>query len=284
MSYFEIIIPVYNEERTIGEVIKGIRQIMGNNCRIIVVDDASEDATVSVAKASGAEVIQHPYHIGNGASIKTGLRNSKAEIVLLMDGDGQHLPEEIPKLISDIDKVDMVIGARDFSKLSLRNFANKLYNLFARYITGFKIQDLTCGFRVVRREVVMKFLYLLPNGFSYPTTLTLTFLKTGRTIKYIPISTALRKQGKSKLNLVRDGSRFFIIITRIATLFSPLRFFLPISVFFFITGLLYYLYTYLAFRRFTNMSVLLFTTSIIIFMLGLVAEQISQLRMDRTEG
>lgn len=284
MTDLEIIIPAYNEEGNIAWVISGIRKALGDNCRIVVVDDASEDRTAEVARANGAEVMQQPYHIGNGASVKTGLRNARACVVVLMDADGQHLPQDIPLLLAQIDKFDMVVGARDFSKVSLRNFANKFYNLFASYITQIKVQDLTSGFRVVKRNVFSKFLYLFPNGFSYPTTSTLAFLKTGRTIKYVPISNASRREGKSKINLMSDGVRFCLIITRIATFFSPLRFFLPVSIFFFMSGLIHYLYTYFAFHRFTNMSALLFTTSVIIFMLGLVSEQIAQLRMDRTDN
>ncbi|MFH0790301.1 MAG: glycosyltransferase family 2 protein [Candidatus Omnitrophota bacterium] len=283
MNNLEVIIPAYNEEESIVEVIKGIRRVMGDTCRIIVVDDGSEDKTGSAASGLGVEVIRHPYNIGNGAGIKTGLRAAKADVIVLMDGDGQHLPDNIPLLVSRIDKFDMVIAARDFSGFSPRNLANKFYNLFAAYITQFRVQDLTSGFRVVKRKAALKFLYLLPNGFSYPTTLTLSFLKTGRTIKYLPVSVSLRTSGRSKINLLKDGMKFLLIITRIATFFSPLRVFLPVSMFFFICGLIYYLWTYLRFHRFTNMSVLLFTTSIIIFMLGLVSEQIAQLRMDRTE-
>lgn len=283
MNDLEIIIPVYNEEENIAEVLKGIQEVLGSACRIIVVDDASEDKTVEVARANGAEVIVHPYNMGNGASIKTGLRQARADIVVLMDGDGQHKPEDIPNLLNEIDKFDMVIGARKFSGFSWRNLANIIYNAFACYVTQFKIEDLTSGFRVVKRDIAVKFLYLLPNTFSYPATLTLAFLKTGRAIKYVPISPSLRRHGKSKINLLSDGIRFLLIITRIATFFSPLRVFLPVSVFFFTVGLVYYIYTYLNFHRFTNMSALLFTTSIIIFMLGLVSEQISQLRLDRTE-
>lgn len=279
----EIIIPVYNEEENIAEALKGIQELLGSACRIIVVDDASADKTVEVARANGVEVIRHPYHLGNGASIKTGLRQARASVVVLMDGDGQHKPEDIPRLLNEIDKFDMVIGARSFLGFSWRNLANIIYNAFASYVTQFKIEDLTSGFRAVKREVALKFLYLLPNGFSYPATLTLAFLKSGRTIKYIPISVQPRLKGKSKIRLFRDGARFFLTITKIATLFSPLRVFLPVSLFFFISGFLYYLYTYLTYHRFTNMSALLFTTSIIIFMLGLVSDQISQLRMDRTE-
>ena len=284
MNKLDVIIPTYNEEDTISEVIGGIRKVLGNSCRIIVIDDGSQDTTTQRATEAGAEVIRHPYHIGNGASIKSGLRKARAEVVLLMDGDGQHLPEEIPDLLNQIDKFDMVIGARDLSIFSLRNLANRLYNLFASYVTQFKIQDLTSGFRLIKREIALKFLYLLPNSFSYPSTLTLAFLKTGRTIRYVGISSGLRQAGRSKISLFYDGVKFLLIITRIATFFSPLRVFLPVSLLFFISGLVYYVYTYISAHRFTNMVVLLLTTSVLIFMLGLVSEQISQLRMDKTEG
>lgn len=283
INNLEVIIPAYNEEGNIVHLIKGIRETLGNGCRITVIDDASEDKTAELAEANGAEVIRHPYRMGNGASIKTGLRNAKADIVVLMDADNQHLPQDIPALLAHIDKYDMVIGARDFSRLSLRNLANRFYNGFASYVTLFKIKDLTCGFRTVKRKEALRFLYLLPNSFSYSSTLTLAFLKTGRAITYVSIRKHSRTLGKSKINLLKDGVRFFLIITRIATFFSPLRVFLPVSLFFFASGFLYYLYTFLAFHRFTNMSALLFTASIIIFMLGLISEQISQLRLDRTE-
>lgn len=280
----EIIIPAYNEEGVIAVLIRDIRKALGDNCRITVVDDASQDKTAEIARANGAGLIQHPYRMGNGASIKTGLRNAKEDVVVLMDADYQHLPQDIPLLLNQTDTFDMVIGARDFSKLTPRNLANRIYNAFASYVTLFKIRDLTCGFRAIKRKEAQKFIYLLPNSFSYPSTLTLAFLKTGRAIKYVPISSPARKHGKSKINLLKDGVKFFLIITRIATFFSPLRVFLPVSLFFFAGGFVYYLHTFFAFHRFTNMSALLFTASLLIFMLGLISEQISQLRMDRTEA
>ena len=279
----EVIIPAYNEAENIEKVIKDVRAHLGTAVRISVIDDASEDSTVELAVKLGAEVLRHPYRIGNGACIKTGLRNAKADIVVLMDADGQHKGKDIPALLAQIDKYDMVIGARRFSAVSLRNLANIFYNLFASYVTQFKIQDLTSGFRVIKRKYAAKFIYLLPNGFSYPTTITLAFLKSGRTIRYVPITASARSFGKSKIGILKDGTGFLFIIIRIATFFSPMRVFLPVSIFFFASGLAYYIHTYLFFHRFTNMSVLLFTTALIIFMLGLISEQISQLRMDRTE-
>jgi glycosyltransferase involved in cell wall biosynthesis len=284
MDNLDVIIPAYNEARTISETIRGIRKILGDGCRIIVVDDASEDATAAEVKELGEEIIQHPYRLGNGASIKSGVRKATADFVLIIDGDGQHLPEDIPNLLAHIGTFDMVIGARQFSRLTWRNLANKMYNLFASYVTRFKIEDLTSGFRVVKRRTALQYLYLFPNGFSYPTTITLAFLKTGRTIKYVPIATNPRVKGKSKIRVCRDGVKFLLIIIKIATFFSPLRVFIPVSVLFFVSGCAYYAFTYLTQHRFTNMAVFLLSNAVFIFMLGLVSEQISQLRMDKTEG
>jgi glycosyltransferase involved in cell wall biosynthesis len=275
--------PAYNEADSIGAVILQVREILGPACRIVVVDDASEDQTVDKAVAGGAKVIRHPYRMGNGACIKAGLRNAVADIVVLMDADGQHEPRHIPRLLGQLGSFDMVIGARDFSKFGLRNFGNRCYNLFASYVTRFTIKDLTSGLRVMKRRFAVKYIYLLPNGFSSPTTLTLAFLNTGRTITYVPVSCDPRKHGVSKINIWEDGLRFFLIMIRIATFFSPLRVFMPVSALFFISGFAYYVHTFITSHRFTNMSALLFTASLIIFMLGLVSEQINQLRMDRTE-
>jgi hypothetical protein len=199
-----------------------------------------------------------------------------------MDGDGQHKPEDIPKLLAEASNYHMVVGARGKgSKLRFHRYAaNLVYNLLATYVTRFKVQDLTSGFRVLSRRDAQRFIDLLPNTFSYPTTLTLAFLRSGYSVKYIPIQ-SLYRAGQSKISLVTDGIRFLLIITKIATLFSPFRVFLPVSIFFFLAGLANYIHTYVTQGRFTNMSVLMFTTAVTIFMLGLVSEQIALLRMER---
>jgi glycosyltransferase involved in cell wall biosynthesis len=199
-----------------------------------------------------------------------------------MDGDGQHQPEDIPKLIAESHSYHMVVGARaKGSKRRVHRYAaNVVYNLLASYVTRFKVRDLTSGFRVLARVEAMRFIDLLPNTFSYPTTLTLAFLRSGLTIKYVPIQT-LYRAGQSKISLVTDGIRFLLIITKIATLFSPFRVFLPVSLFFFFAGIANYAYTFITQHRFTNMSVFLLTTAVIIFMLGLISEQIALLRMER---
>ena len=278
-----ILLPAYNEAGVIGETIRAIRALHPD-FEILVVDDGSTDNTMREAMEAGANVWPHPYNIGNGAAIKSGLRCARGEWVLMMDADGQHKPEDIARLLEHKDRYDMVVGARtrQSETSAHRDLANWVYNRFASYVTRFKVEDLTSGFRLVRLSVARQFIYLLPNTFSYPSTLTLGYLRSGRTVKYIPIQTKARV-GRSKIKLLKDGARFFLIITKIASLFSPFRVFLPISMGFFVTGLCYYAYTFLTQGRFTNMSALLFNSSIIIFMIGLVAEQISQMRYDRVE-
>jgi glycosyltransferase involved in cell wall biosynthesis len=277
-----IVIPVFNEAGTLAAVLGKVQQLKLAQAEIIVVDDGSIDGSAEIALKAGANVIRHPYNIGNGAAVKTGIRAARGRFIVLMDGDGQHQPEDVPKLMAEAFTYHMVVGARaKGSKLRFhRNVANLLYNLLASYVTRFRVQDLTSGFRVLSRREALRFIDLLPNTFSYPTTLTLAFLRSGFTVKYVPIQT-LYRAGQSKISLVTDGIRFFLIITKIATLFSPFRVFLPVSVFFFLAGMSNYLYTYLTQGRFTNMSVFMLTTSVIVFMLGLVSEQIALLRMER---
>ncbi|MGZ8466511.1 MAG: glycosyltransferase family 2 protein, partial [Candidatus Binatia bacterium] len=251
-----IIVPVYNEAANLKKLLDQIHGLELPECEIIVVDDGSNDRSAAIAMAAGANVVRHPYNIGNGAAIKSGMRAAQGKFIVLMDGDGQHKPEDIPKLLAAAEIYHMVVGARaKGSKLRLhRNLANMVHNLLASYVTRFTVEDLTSGFRVMRRRDALRFIDLLPNTFSYPTTLTLAFLRSGLTVKYVPIQT-LYRAGQSKISLVTDGILFLLIITKIATLFSPFRVFLPVSVLFFLGGLGNYIYTYVTQNRFTNMSV-----------------------------
>ena len=280
-----IIIPAHDEAQTIGDLILKIRALYPE-FEIIVINDGSTDDTAAVARDAGATVYSHPYNIGNGAAIKSGIRIASGDILVFMDGDDQHDPDDIEKLLKYFPEFDMVVGARskgDHASLG-RTFGNTAYNWLASYVTKFRVEDLTSGFRAVKSDIARKFLYLLPNTYSYPTTLTLSVLRSGRTVKYVPIKAKMRRSGKSGISMFRDGVRFFMIIIKICTLYSPFRIFLPVSFLIFLTGLTYYLYTFFAWGRFTNMSALLFTTSIVIFMMGLVSEQICQMRFDRSEG
>lgn len=279
-----VVIPAFREATVIGTVIQGVKTVLGVGTEIIVVDDGSGDGTGEEAKKAGARVLTHPYNIGNGAAVKTGIRAATGDVIVLMDGDGQHKPEDIPSLLEALKIYDMVIGARTgASETALhRDIANQTYNAFASYLTKQTILDLTSGFRAVRAKIAKRFVYLLPNTFSYPTTLTLSMIRSGHSVHFVPI--VVRKRvGKSKIKLLKDGTRFFLIMLRIATLYSPFRVFLPVSASFILMGLLNYAYTFFTEHRFTNMSAMLFMNGVLIFMLSLVAEQISQMRLDRTE-
>jgi len=280
-----LIIPANNEEQTIGGVIKKIKTLYPE-FEIIVIDDGSTDETGTVAKDAGAIVYTHPYNIGNGAAIKSGIRIASGEILVFMDGDGQHDPEDIKRLMKWLPDYDMVVGARSKGNHAslVRALGNKIFNRLASYVSKFAVEDLTSGFRAIKSDVAHNLLYLLPNTYSYPTTLTLGVLRNGKSVKYTGIEIQGRQKGASKIRVFRDGIRFFMIITKICGLYSPLRIFLPVSFMMFCLGLGHYLYTFLTAGRFTNMSALLFTTSILIFMMGLISEQISQMRFERSEG
>ncbi len=280
-----IIIPAYNEARTISGVIHRIRSLYPGY-EVIVINDGSTDDTARVAREAGAVVYSHPYNIGNGAAVKSGVRIASGDVLVFMDGDGQHDPEDIKRLLEPFPSFDMVVGARERGGQAswARSLGNRAFNRLASYVAKFQVRDLTSGFRAVKTDIARNLLYLLPNTYSYPTTLTLGILRSGRSMKYVPVRARRRMEGKSEIHLFRDGVRFFMIITKICALYSPLRIFLPISFFMFFTGVLYYIYTYLKWGRFTNMSALLFTTSVLIFMMGLVSEQITQMRFERSEG
>jgi len=280
-----IIIPTYNEAQSIGDIVSKIVELYPE-FEVIVINDGSTDDTAAVAKDAGAHVYNHPYNIGNGAAIKSGIRIAGGDILVFMDGDNQHNPEDIAELLKYMPDYDMVVGARsngDQASLG-RTLGNTAYNWLASYVAKFQVSDLTSGFRAIKADIARDFLYLLPNTYSYPTTLTLGVLRNGRSVKYITVKIHPRKMGKSNINLFKDGVRFFMIITRICTLYSPMRIFLPVSFIMFISGFLYYGYTFFTSGRFTNMTALLFVASIIIFMMSLISEQICQMRFDRSEG
>lgn len=277
-SDISIILPAKNEAAALASILPEIIALFPG-AEIIVVNDGSKDETVAVVEALGCSCVSHPYSKGNGAAIKTGARVASRNTLLFMDADGQHKPEDIPRLLDMLSEgFDMVVGARTQGSQAgaHRAAANGLYNHLASWMVGHRISDLTSGFRAVNAEKFRQFLSLLPNGFSYPTTITMSFFRAGYSVGYVPIFTP-KRIGRSHIRLVRDGARFVLIIFKIGTLYSPLKLFLPISLIFFLTGAFYYGYTWAAFHRFTNMSALLFVTSVLIFMIGLVSEQITAL-------
>lgn len=277
-----IILPAFNESGTIDDVIRGIHARFPD-AEIVVVDDGSADETAAVAEAAGATVYRHSYNVGNGAAIKTGIRVANGDILVFMDADGQHDPEDVARILEYFPEYDMVVGARTKNGQATvgRALGNRIYNWLASYVTKFPVKDLTSGFRAVKAEVARSFVFLLPNTYSYPTTLTLGVLRTGRTMKYVPIRVRKRSAGRSKIKFFRDGVRFFMILIRIATLYSPMRIFLPVSFVMFLLGILRYAYTYWTEGRFTNMSAMLFISAVLVFMMSLISEQICQLRFER---
>lgn len=275
-----VIVPAFNEADAIGGVIAGLRAAAGWH-EIIVIDDRSTDGTADCAEAAGATVVRHPYNKGNGASVKTGIRRATGEYILIIDGDGQHRPEDACRLIARLGEYDLVIGARNAATQAThtRRYGNSALNQLASYLTDREIPDLTSGFRAARREHLREFLHLLPNGFSTPTTTTLAFIKAGYNVLFEPVE-ARQRVGHSKIKLARDGTKFLMIILRIVTLFSPLRIFLPVSIATFSVGAGYALWTIATQYHVTNSSVLLIILSVIVFLVGLVSEQISALRFE----
>jgi glycosyltransferase involved in cell wall biosynthesis len=280
MEKLSIILPAKNEYLGLSELLP----ILKTSCpdaEILVVDDGSTDATREVCRRHGVVVLAHPFSMGNGAAIKTGARNATGDILVFMDADGQHDPADIPRLLEKLTQgYEMAVGARcaNTHASTGRRMANLVYNKLASAMTGHRIEDLTSGFRAVRTRHFRKFLYLLPNGFSYPTTSTMAFFRAGFPVAYVPIHARSRLEGStSKIRPFRDGTRFFVVIMKVGALFSPMRLFLPISAFLFGSGFGLYAYNYMTSGRFTNMSVLLFMSGLFTFLIGILSEQISAL-------
>jgi glycosyltransferase involved in cell wall biosynthesis len=282
-SAVSIVVPAFNEELAI----RGLVQALGAGPawhEIIVVDDGSSDATAERAREAGATVVRHPYNKGNGAAVKTGIRHATGEFVLIVDGDGQHQAADAARIVARLGEYDLVIGARSTGTQAThaRLLGNAALNRLAGYLTGRKIPDLTSGFRGARRSQLREFIHLLPNGFSTPTTTTLAFIKAGYNVAFEPIEAAQRV-GQSKIRLARDGAKFLLIVMKIVTLFSPFRVFLPISLASFLLGAGYAAWTIVTQSHVTNSSVLLIMLAVIVFLVGLVSEQIAAMRFEGRE-
>lgn len=289
MKNISVIIPAMNEEQVIGAVVEKVHNVMkdsGYKYEVIVVDDGSSDKTAIMAQQAGARVIRHAYNMGNGAAVKSGIRNARGEVVVMMDADGQHDPIDIPRLLAEIDDYPMVVGARasESQASKYRDIANTIYNALASYMCSRPIPDLTSGFRAINTSLARQFLYLLPNTFSYPTTITLSIIRSGYCVKYIPIKVS-KRVGKSKIKMLRDGFRFLVIIFKISTLFSPMKIFLPVSLFTFFLGVAWYLFTFIFIEpHFPPASVIMILASVLFFLMGLISEQIALLRYDQSEN
>lgn len=279
-----IILPARNEARSLAKLLPQLKEICPQ-AEILVVNDGSTDDTVEVCENAGVSVFTHSSSLGNGAAIKAGARHATGDVFVFMDADGQHLPEYIPVLLDKLEEgYDMVIGARkrESHAGTPRYMANLFYNKLASYMSGHAVQDLTSGFRAVKANVFRKFLHLLPNGFSYPTTITMALFRSGYQLEYIPINCDER-EGSSHIRLFKDGVKFLLIIFRVTSLYSPLKIFAPVSGILFLLGLSYYAYTFTFYSRFTNMSMLLLVSAIIIFLIGLISEQITFLMYSQSQ-
>jgi glycosyltransferase involved in cell wall biosynthesis len=275
-----VVIPAFNEAPAIGPLITALRSAAAWH-EILVIDDGSSDDTGARAAAAGARVIRHPYNKGNGAAVKSGIRQATGAFVLIIDADGQHPPGDALRLVSHLDAYDLVIGARSRATQAgvARRLGNAVLNAIASYLTEQRIPDLTSGFRAARRACLAEFLHLIPNGFSTPTTTTLAFMKAGYSVRFEPIEARVR-QGASKIRLASDGVGFFLILIKVITIYSPLRVFLPVSAAAFVVGAAYAVWTIVTQSHVTNSSVLLILLSVVILLVGLVSEQISSLRFE----
>jgi len=282
-STTSIIVPALNEAEAVGDLVRALRGGAAWH-EVIVVDDGSTDGTGERAREAGAIVVRHPYNKGNGAAVKSGVRRATGDAILIVDGDGQHRPADAVRLVTRLDEYDLVVGARSAATQATmaRRLGNALLNRLATYLTDREIPDLTSGFRAARRECMLEFLHLLPNGFSTPTTTTLAFIKAGYSVAFEPID-AEQRQGKSKIKLARDGAKFFLILLKIITIFSPLKIFVPVSLVTFLLGFGYAIWTAVSQSHVTNSSVLLILLAVVIFLVGLVSEQISALRFERRQ-
>jgi glycosyltransferase involved in cell wall biosynthesis len=280
-SHTSVIVPAFNEGLSVRQLVSDLQNVARWQ-EILVVDDGSTDDTGEQASAAGARVLRHPYNKGNGAAVKTGIRNASGMFVLIVDGDGQHQPADAVQLVNHLNEYELVVGARSMETQATasRRLGNSLLNALASYLTDRPIPDLTSGFRAARRDCLVEFLHLIPNGFSTPTTTTLAFLKAGYSVRFVPIEAASRK-GVSKIRLGSDGAKFVLILLKLITIFSPLRIFVPVSLATFTLGAAYAVWTIATQSHVTNSSVLLILVSVIMFLIGLVSEQVASLRFER---
>ncbi len=280
-SHTSVILPAFNEGQSVRQLVLDLQRVARWQ-EILVVDDGSSDDTEEQAAAAGARVIRHPYNKGNGAAVKTGIRQAAGLFVLIVDADGQHQPSDALRLVSQLNEFELVVGARSSATqaTSSRRLGNSLLNRLASYLTNRPIPDLTSGFRAARRDCLLEFLHLIPNGFSTPTTTTLAFLKAGYSVTFVPIDAAAR-HGVSKIRLGSDGAKFVLILLKLITIFSPLRIFVPVSLATFTLGAAYAVWTIATQSHVTNSSVLLILLSVIMFLIGLVSEQVASLRFER---
>lgn len=280
---FSIVIPAYNEDETLENFIKELKNALEGVktiYEIIVVDDGSTDNTYAIAnKLQGIKLLRHPYNKGNGAAVKSGIFEAKGEIIIVIDSDGQHDPVHIPHMLGLLKNYDLVVGARDSFGMNRRGFGNRLVSKLATYLSGIHVPDLTSGFRAFKKEKMLEFIDLLPNGFSLPSTSTLAFATSGYNVTFIPIHADRRKGGKSSINVSRDGFKFLVLIVRMISLFKPLKIFAPTSIVLFVLSVLWSVRTIIYYKGLSSTVVMLFLAAVFTFLFGLVADQIAETRL-----
>jgi len=291
-----VVLPIYQEADIIHDILINLLDVLTKSnvtFEVIAVEDGSTDGTADILQALKSQyagvlfVVQHPYNKGNGAAIKTGIKMARGDIIACMDADGQHNPQDLLRMLPFMHEYDLVVGARTnkYKGSWFRNFANQFYNRLASWLTQFKIEDLTSGFRLFRASVVKRYVHLFPARFSYPTTSTLAFIKGGHNVKYVDIEVNVRQGSSSKIRIFRDGWRFLLLIFKIIVLFEPLKLFLPAAMALFCLGIFSTVYSSCVLGRLyiPNSGVFLFVVSIVVLLLAFIAEQIAALQIIATE-
>jgi glycosyltransferase involved in cell wall biosynthesis len=280
---FSVIVPAFNESETIESFIKRLKATLEDvegNHEIIVIDDGSNDNTYSIVSGlPDIKIVKHPYNKGNGAAVKSGIAKARGEYIVIIDADGQHDPKYIPDMLRLLVEYDLVVGARESFGISRRGFGNSLVSRLASYLSGIKIPDLTCGFRAFKKEKMLEFIDILPNGFSLPSTSTLAFATTGYNIKFIPTSANIRQGGESSISISTDGVKFLILIVRMISLFKPLKVFVPVSILLVFMSLVWSFKTLSYTGEITPTSTMLFLAGIFTFLFGVLADKIAELRL-----
>jgi glycosyltransferase involved in cell wall biosynthesis len=283
-----VVIPAYNEGPRVGAIVRAIRERLPQ-AEIIVVDDASGDDTSAQAAAAGARVITRPHNVGNGAGVKTGVRAASGEVVVVMDADGQHDPDDLPRLLDHVGRYDMVVATRldrESQENAVRWLGNGAVNAFGSYLVGMPMLDLTSGYRAFKREVLLEFLHLLPNSFGWPNTSAMALAKAGYHIRFEPVAMRRRQGGRSTQKLFKNGIRNLLIMLRMVSLFAPLRVYFPVALAMFALSLLAYVASVAVngvWLKIPNATAALFVGGIVVFMFGLLAEQIAGLRFQRRD-
>jgi glycosyltransferase involved in cell wall biosynthesis len=282
-SNISIIIPAFNEEEVIGSVVQSIHSAFPDS-EIIVVNDGSTDNTAAELSKSGVIILNHDLNRGYGASLKTGARAARRDYVLFCDGDGQHSVEDVRRLMNECDGYDLVVGARksDSHRPFLRRPGKFVMRKYSEFLAGTKIPDLNSGLRIFKRDTLMRYLHLMPDGFSFSTTSTFTMIKSNRKYKYIPI-TVQKRIGKSSVRQLKHGPQALMLMLRLAVLFEPLKLFLWIAGILFILSLASLAIDMCSAGGFSDTTVILSIATIIIFMSGLLCDQVSAMRREKHE-